>query len=135
MQFPIYIYAFRRCGCTRNGSHRSSNGFKYSYTKFETTCIYASIPLELLHPTIIEPIKQFFSKFKDREIKYRDWEPEEYGIEETEIDITNLIDILNNRLNPCYSNRVFRKGDNESCPYSTGYGFITSITDEIDYTN
>ena len=134
MQFPIYIYAFRRYGCVSNGSHRSSNGFKYSYTKFNTTCIYTSIPLEILHSDILAPIKQFFCKFKNEEIRYCDWEPEEYGVEEAEIDITHLINILNNGLNPCYSNHIFRKGDRESCPYCTRYGIIPLISDEIDYT-
>lgn len=134
MQFPIYIYALRRYGCTRNGSHRSSNGFKYYYTKFVTTHIYASIPFELLNPEILVPIKQFFSKYHDEEIKYRDWEPEEYGVEESEIDITPLIEVLNSGLNPCYSNRVFRKGNKDCCLYPTGHSYISTNYDEIDYT-
>lgn len=135
MQFPIYICAFRRCGCQKNGSHRSSNGFKYSYTKFRTTHIFASIPFELLRPDLLEPIKQIFSKFSNEEIKYRDWEPEEYEVIESEIDIEALIKTLNSGLNPCYSNRVFIKGDKDSCPYPTGFGFVSTTYDEIDYTN
>ena len=135
MQYQIYIYAFRRYGCTRNGSHRSSNGFKYSYTTFEHTYIFSSVPLSILSNDIIEPIRKFFSKFHDSEIKYRDWEPEEYGVSESEIVLESLLHTLNQCLNTEYSNKIFLKGSKDLCPYPSDIGLVGTTYDEIDYTN
>lgn len=134
MQFQIFICSFHRSGAFRNGSHRSSNGFKYSYTEFDTTTIYSSLPLSLLRESILAPIKQFFSRYKNSEKRIRDWEPGEYEINEEEIDLTLLLETLNKNNNPCYSNYVFLQGNKDICPYPHDF-IIQSEYEEIDYTD
>ena len=133
MQFSIYICAFRSFGVYRNGSHRSSNGFMYSYTEFDNVKIYSSIPLSILNQGLREPIHNYFSKFENKSTRYRAWDPEEYGITENEIDIKDLLEKLNKGHNPCYSDYLFLLGNRDNCPFDNPY-FIMEETDYVDLT-
>lgn len=118
--FDVYIYAVKQSGSYSNGSHRSSNGYVYTYTEVDETILYLSIPYLLLNQSIINKIRSFFSTTINKTITYTDWVDESIGITEAEIDLTELLSILNKDYFPPYSQVYFRQGNKEICQYTAG---------------
>ena len=118
--FNIYLCAFHRCGSFYNGSHRSSNGFVYTYTEIDKTILYLSIPFSILNNAIVKELQKFFSDCVNKQITYTDWENESTGVSESELDISELLKLLNNNYHPPYTQYFFKQGNRELCPFEAG---------------
>ena len=131
--FDIYLCAFRRCGSYYNGSHRSSNGFVYTYTEIDKTILYLSIPFPILNNAIVKELKEFFSDCVNKEITYTDWENESTGVRESEVDISGLIKLLNINYHHAYTQYIFKQGNRELCPFEAGdYSLIPLEREDED---
>ena len=127
--FDIYICAYHKSGSYCNGSHCSSNGFVYSYTEIDKTILYLSIPINILSNSIIEDLKGFLEGKPNQEIRYSDWEDFSKGVEETELDITELLRRLNRNING--AEYRFKKGDRDLCSFVAKY-LIPEVNKFVD---
>ena len=130
--FNIYLCAFRQCGSYYNGSHRSSNGFVYNYTEIDKTILYLSIPFSILNNAIVKVMQEFFSDCVNKQIIYTDWEDESTGVSESELDISELLNLLNKNYNSVYTQYIFKQGNRELCPFEAGDYSIIPLKTELE---